>query len=330
MTTELEVIEGGGKPGGPSASPSPKRYRATIYPKDKDIDSDFAAAMIDLERILECKIWVIINQGNDNNPWDEISETVARGFRQTKADIGADEPCALLLDSPGGSASAAYDIVRLFQRRTSKLLTIVPVTAKSAATLIAIGGTEIVMGMDAELGPLDVQMYDDDKEEWGSALNAVQSFERLNAYALTAYDQAMQLFVKRMRKKPLTLMPMALQYATSIVGPMAEKIDTLEVTSKARELKVAEDYAVRIMRRNYRPDEAKAIAGRLVDKYSTHGFIIDIDEAGTSPSGRSSEYYLGLKIREPSAEIEQIFEKMTPFLMKSSQIIAGRIVEVSK
>ena len=74
--------------------------------------------------------------------------------------------------------------MRLFQRRTDEFYTVVPIYAKSAATLMVLGGKEIVMGMEAELGPLDVQLYDEDKDDFDSALNAVQSLERLNAYAL--------------------------------------------------------------------------------------------------------------------------------------------------
>jgi hypothetical protein len=168
-------------------------------------------------------------------------------------------------------------------------------------------------------------MYDTNRDEWDSALNAVQSFERLNAYAMMAYDQAMQLFVSRTRKKPNVLMPLALQYATGLVGPLADKIDTFEVTSKSRELKVAEDYAVRIMRPNYPQMTASSIARTLVERYSTHGFVIDKTEAG----GRAnSPYNLGLKIADFSVEVEDIFTNLTPFLEKRGPVI-GRIVEVT-
>ena len=78
--------------------------------------------------------------------------------------------------------------------------------------------------------PLDVQLYDEDKDDFDSALNAVQSLERLNAYALTAFDQAMQLFLSRINKKPDSLMTNALEYAAGIVRPLVEKIDTIDLT----------------------------------------------------------------------------------------------------
>jgi hypothetical protein len=324
VATELDVIEGGGSksPSGAAASaPAPKKYRPSIYPKNRDLDPTFAGLILDLERITERKIWLLIHHGlDDHDPWDDCSSTVSDGFRSQKSEIPADEKLGLLIHSPGGQAGDAYQIVRLFQRRTRDFVTFVPLYAKSAATLVTVGGFPIHMGSEAELGPLDVQMYDDDKEAWDSALNVVQSFERLNAYALTAYDQAMQLLLLRTGKKPFTLMPHALQYATSIVGPLADKIDTFEVTSKSRELKVAEDYAVRIMRPNYPEATARNIARNLVERYSTHGFVIDRTEAAPGAGGRATPFNLGLRIADSSPEIEAIFTQLTPFLEKPGPI----------
>ena len=55
-------------------------------------------------------------------------------------------------------------------------------------------------------------------------------------------------------------MPQALQYATSIVSPLVDKIDTIELTRKSRELRVAEEYAKRVMRAYYSPVEYTTIA----------------------------------------------------------------------
>lgn len=311
----------------PAVKPATRKFRATIFPTTPDVDPDFAALVAELENALGYKLWLLVH-GRADDDWNAVDRKVCAAFRAHKAEIVPNEKVGLLIDLPGGHAQAAYEIVRLFQRRTAHFNTIVPLYAKSAATLITIGGHEILMGTEAELGPLDVQIYDPDREEWDSALNAVQSFERLNAYALMAYDQAMILFASRMGKKPQFLMPYALQYATSIVGPMAEKIDTAEVTAKSRELKVAEDYAIRIMRPNYPLNVAERIARNLVQQYSTHSFVIDRTEAGTPSAGRGSAFNLGLNITEISQEIEALFTKMAPYL-EEDQPVLGRIVEVA-
>jgi hypothetical protein len=126
-------------------------------------------------------------------------------------------------------------------------------------------------------------------------------------------------------------MPAALQYATSIVSPLADKIDTIELTRKSRELKVAEEYAKRVMRTLYPPREYAAIASALVERYPTHGFVIGAGEAGTdwgqsNAPGRLSS--LGLNVTKASQTVEQLFSRLMPLLLNETATIIGRIVEV--
>jgi hypothetical protein len=317
---DLEVVT-------PSEAPDEsKNYKASIYPTG-EVSSDFAELIIELEKLLDLRIWCLVQQGEDD--FDDMGRVLYEGFLERKDEIQAKDRVGLLIHSPGGQIHWAYKIVRLFQRRTEEFFTIVPLYAKSAATLIAIGGKQIIMGCDAELGPLDVQMWNDEADEYNSALDAVQAFEQLNSYALTAYDQAMLLLMRRTGKKPITLMPAALQYATSIVSPLADKIDTIELTRKSRELKVAEEYAKRVMRANYSPAEYRSIASALVERYPAHGFAIGPAEAGTDwgqsrVTGNVSS--LGLKVTKPSAAAERIFNLMVQSLL--TETIIGRIAEM--
>lgn len=308
----------GSAPNAPAAS---KTYKATIF-ADCDIPAEFGEAIEELEKLLEMQLWIMVQNSQDK--WGDISEDVYKGFREKKSDIAREGKCGLLIHSPGGHASSAYKIVRLFQRRAEEFFTIVPVYAKSAATLMAIGGKEIVMGMDAELGPLDVQIYDEEKDDYDSALNAVQSLERLNAYALTAFDQAMQLFLLRINKKPDSLIPFALDYATSIVKPLVEKIDTIDLTRKSRELKEAQDYAARLMMSNYTSVEYNRIASSLVEKYSTHEFVVDRKEATLGRGTPRRPIGLGLHMSDPSQEAEGLFDRLAPHLERITVI--GRLV----
>lgn len=318
MPVKLEAVDG------VPEAPRKKKYVASIWSRTAEVEPDLATLVLELERQLERKIWLLVHSGEDER-WDQISEEVYHGFRDKKNEILSNEKVGLLIHSPGGQASYAYQIARLFQRRTGDFLTIVPCYAKSAATLMAIGGSQIMMGSEAELGPLDVQVYDGDKEEWGSALNAVQSLERLNAYALSAFDQAMLLLASRTRKKSDSLMPLALKFATSIVKPLVEKIDTIDLTRKSRELKVAEDYAIRLMRGNYSRDDAARIASNLVARYSTHGFVIDSTEAGKEGASSGNPINLGLNVTEAAGEIEALFTKLVPQLERTS--IIGKVME---
>lgn len=64
----------------------------------------------------------------------------------------------LVLHSPGGSAQAAEQILEYLRTRFDYIRAIVPLQAKSAATMIALGCDEILMGAHSELGPIDPQI----------------------------------------------------------------------------------------------------------------------------------------------------------------------------
>lgn len=300
-------------------------FAASLYSNVTPLPREFAKLIRDLEKKLEMPIWLLVQ--TDRGPWGDINEQIYEAFHKEKGQIATNKPVGLLLHSPGGQADEAYKIVRLFQRRTDQLTTIVPCYAKSASTLMALGGKEILMGGEAELGPLDVQIYDSDNYEYDSALNAVQSLERLNAYALSALDQMMLLLMGRTGKKPDSVLPMAMEYATSMMRPLVEKIDSINLTKKSRDLKVAEDYCIRLMRTIYGHATAKRIANALVERYSTHGFVIDREESSAHEKSGADDFGLGLKIKEPDAEVEGIFDALRPFLQKHTVI--GRVKERS-
>lgn len=64
----------------------------------------------------------------------------------------------LILHSPGGSPEAAEQMVNYLRTQFRYIRAIVPLQAKSAATMIALGCDEILMGMHSELGPIDPQI----------------------------------------------------------------------------------------------------------------------------------------------------------------------------
>lgn len=64
----------------------------------------------------------------------------------------------ILLHSPGGIAEAVESIVRVLRNKFDHIRFIIPSYAKSAATMLALSGNEIIMAPGAELGPIDPQM----------------------------------------------------------------------------------------------------------------------------------------------------------------------------
>jgi hypothetical protein len=305
-------------------TPIKKAYRASIYPAG-DLPVSFGERIAQLESLLQIPIWLIVQNGRGD--WSDIGQEVYHGFRSSKSEIEEGKPVGILLHSPGGLAEEAYKIMRLFQRRTEDVSVIVPHYAKSAATLMALAGKKIFMGRDAELGPLDVQFWDTDKEGWESALNSVQSLERLNVYAIRMLDEAMSLMLLRTRKKPEVLLPHAIDYAAKLISPLSSKIDTLDLTKKSRELKVAEEYALRLMKAHYSRAIAERIAKDLVSNYPTHGFVIGRVESSVFESpAKGKPFGLGLKIEDTPKEVEVVFDELTAQL--ESLTVIGRVKEV--
>jgi hypothetical protein len=315
--------EAGISPTVPTIAPilktSPAKYVASIFPGQRtEVSAALAAKVKDLEHKLNMPVWLLVQNGGDKLA--TIDEKVYDAFLARRDEIENQKPAALLIESPGGDAHAAYQIARLFQRRSNQFVVIVPSYAKSAATLVALGATSLVMGQDAEIGPLDVQMFEPEKEDYGSALNAVQSLERINAFSMNAIDALTPLLIQRTGKKIDTILPMVLNYQAAFVRPLLERIDTVEFTKKSRELKVAEEYAARLMEPAYGPTVAAETARTLVEKYPTHGFVIDKHEASAR---------LKLKVNKNiSRDAQHIIESMIPDMKRSTVI--GRIVEIKQ
>jgi hypothetical protein len=320
-----------GPPSSPAASPvrTPPQLRASIY-CEESLPPEFCDLAAQVERIVDAPLWLLIQNQPRDNSYGEISGKVYKGFQ---TEIGLHAPgdsLAVLLESPGGSPVSAFRIARLFQRRVKRFAVVVPQFAKSAATLLALGANQLVLGRDAELGPLDLQVFDLREERYESALNAVQSLERLGAHALSTVDQTMQLLMRRLPKTSDVLLPLALEYVATLLKPLFEKVDTIDYSRKSRDLKMAEEYAARLMRKQYGFARGRAIARKLVENYPAHGFVIDREEAMADDApedGLENAFGLGLKAVAAEPDLQKLFDRMLPFLDSITAI--GRIEEAS-
>jgi ATP-dependent protease ClpP protease subunit len=74
--------------------------------------------------------------------------------------LGKVQNLDLIIHSPGGDGLAADKMMDLCRKYCSGTLRIIiPLYAKSAATLIGLSGDEMVMGETSELGPIDAQVF---------------------------------------------------------------------------------------------------------------------------------------------------------------------------
>ena len=72
--------------------------------------------------------------------------------------VGDVDVLNLILHSPGGDGTCVEKFVALCRNQCKQFRVIIPYMAKSAATMIALGADQIVMGPSSELGPIDAQV----------------------------------------------------------------------------------------------------------------------------------------------------------------------------
>lgn len=86
----------------------------------------------------------------------------------------------LVIHSPGGSPEAAEQFVNYLRTQFTYIRAFVPLQAKSAATMIALGCDEIVLGEHSELGPIDPQVLVPvpEGQRFGAAHAILRDFNR--------------------------------------------------------------------------------------------------------------------------------------------------------
>ena len=90
-----------------------------------------------------------------------------------------ERPTDLILHSPGGSSEAAEGIVKYLHEQYPHIRVIVPQMAMSAATMIACGAHEIVMGKHSTLGPIDPQIYIPSQQTFEPAQAVLDQYDRI-------------------------------------------------------------------------------------------------------------------------------------------------------
>lgn len=188
---------------------------------------------------------------------DEIYDVLRKEFKGCKK-------LDVIVDSGGGDIHSAYHLAKTFRYFAHERLTfIVPRWAKSAATLMVLGGDEIIFGPTSELGPLDPR------------ITRIEKGIPQEEYSPLAIRTALDLIAEEGRKKNLEL-----------VRELSEKLPpTITLGQHVKTLEIAKHYVVKLlttrMLKNH--PEAQKIATSIGDKltsaYPHHGYCIDYEEA---------------------------------------------------
>ncbi|MDI6448047.1 SDH family Clp fold serine proteinase [Anaerobaca lacustris] len=299
-------------------APSPKKRKAEFYSSSPYAGVAFCQCIQELEEATKLPVVLLCHGGDAKDPYAYFNDLTYEVFARNIRRLERGKPVQVVIDSPGGDARCAYKLASLLRKHCGHFFAVVPHYAKSAATLFALGADTIVMSRFAELGPLDVQIEYTDKEERFSGLEVVQAVERLNGEAMRALDQQMVFWLMRSRKKLDTLLPVVTHFVSEMMRPLFERIDTVNYTAMARALKVAQDYAERLLEATgLGTKQAKEIAERLTTAYSEHGYVLDCEELNRIGMGN---------VQEATGEAGSILERLA-FLERGSTML-GPLKEV--
>lgn len=189
----------------------------------------------------------------------------------------------VIVVTPGGDADAAYRAGMCLHHAYEHVTICVSGWCKSAGTLLAIAGHDLLFGHTGELGPLDVQIRkrDDLGGDRDSGLILNEALERLRDESFGIFENFMiRLMVQSQNNVTFrTAADIAAQMTIGLMQPVFDKIDPIRMGADARAMNIGQEYAVRLNLRakNLRGDEA---LNMLLNGYPSHSFAIDIVEAG--------------------------------------------------
>ena len=106
----------------------------------------------------------------------EISELVVNGFQELIEKIKNKDHLAIVLSTPGGSATAVEKMVQIIRHHYKEVYFIIPNFAMSAGTIFSMSGDKIFMDYASTLGPIDPQILNQDNR-WVPALGYIDKVE---------------------------------------------------------------------------------------------------------------------------------------------------------
>ena len=220
-----------------------------------------------------------IRTGDDKELWEKLCHAEAQAPDQTLKNHRA----VVVLESVGGDANVAYKMANMLHWFFAEVEVVVPYRAKSAATLLSMCADRLIMGPLSELGPLDVQTEHPGTEaSWVSGLDIVGALDKTIVTAVQWGEQAalnMRFGPGISRKNALEI---GMSFGASVVQGLLSQIEPIAVFAADRALQTASEYGRRLLRRYMLADNPEMIdllMGSLIERYPTHGFVIDAQEA---------------------------------------------------
>jgi hypothetical protein len=240
--------------GSPSTEPAVAHHLYTPLFRAQHEDRYLRQSLIKTyEENHDCRLVVVIDQITD------ISVTL---LAELLHDVDGSSDLHLMLSSPGGDGEVAVRLARMAQAACRRFVVVVPEIAKSAATILALGAHEVLMGPTSDLGPIDPQVFLPDRG-FVSAKDLIASVDRA---------------IEEVEKRPASY---------PLMTAMLAGIDVTAVEFARSALNRTGDMAQQAIASNPERDESavtdmmERINGPLIKEPSSHGAVIGAPEAKT-------------------------------------------------
>lgn len=190
------------------------------------------------------------------------------------------EKAVFMITTYGGNAEAAFRIARWMQRIYKQFVVFPTSICASAGTLIAVGGTQLIMSPFSELGPLDVQQ--NKRDEIGASKSGLVMKAALDALREQSikYWEEMMMQIKIKSDGNVTFGVCA-EIASGLCGKLFaesyKQIDPEILGEDERDLKIALEYGRRLA--DFGGNISHEKINVLVNDYPSHNFVIDSEES---------------------------------------------------
>jgi Serine dehydrogenase proteinase len=222
----------------------------------------------------------------------------------------------LLISSYGGDPMVAWRIMSLIRQRVKNVSVLIPQSAYSAATLLALGGNEIIMHPNGHLGPVDMQInafHDGRRKNFSTeAITAFLDFVRDN---LKITDQ---------------------EHIRMLFEVVCKEIGTLNIGFTTRSARLAIDLGERLLALHMKDDgsgtKLRSLVENMSKEFQSHNYPINREEAISIglPVKKLRDKKLEELMWASWLEIEDEMKERTPFnplieLLGSNQ--SGKLLE---
>lgn len=236
----------------------------------KDFIADLAQVALPVIQARDADI--VFYSGGIADPADDVVISLAHRKRRPNL--------LLMLTTVGGSPDTAYRIARPLRKAYEKgtFSIFIDTVCKSAGTLIALAADELIMSDRAHLGPIDIQVRNQEEAgEMSSGLTPSQALTTLKqeAWSLFQFQFSKMRYSQGFNFSTRIAAETATQLTVGLLRTVYEQIDPMRLGEIDRAMRIAADYGERLSSKNLKPD----CLARLLTGYPSHTFVIDRHEA---------------------------------------------------